>query len=256
MLALPSEKAAEIALRTQQVIDGGDRRGQRRRPARRLLVRRGAHRPDRGRGGGDLRPDPRARGAPPARRHPSHRPDHLRASCAGSRTAGSPEIADAAFEYQRALEKGDKRVVGVNVHTDAIESPTGDPARVARGRAGAGRPARRAPCGTRRRSRREGPRRAGRGLPDRRPTSSRCCSTPRGPRRRSARCATCCAPSGAPTASRSDRPHRAPLMGGAVRVSPARCCPPLARGPARTAPRASTAGRGPGSGPGSGRPPP
>ena len=45
--------------------DGGDRRDQRRRPARRLLVRRGAHRPDRGRGGGDLRPDPR----PGRRRH-------------------------------------------------------------------------------------------------------------------------------------------------------------------------------------------
>ena len=32
-------------------------------------------------------------------------------------------IADAAFEYQRAVEKGRKRVVGVNVHTDAIETP-------------------------------------------------------------------------------------------------------------------------------------
>ncbi|MGW0516366.1 acyl-CoA mutase large subunit family protein [Crossiella sp. NPDC003009] len=28
------------------------------------------------------------------------------------------EIADAAFEYQQALEKGDKKMVGVNVHTD------------------------------------------------------------------------------------------------------------------------------------------
>ncbi|MGO1051733.1 acyl-CoA mutase large subunit family protein [Crossiella sp. CA198] len=28
------------------------------------------------------------------------------------------EIADAAFEYQRALEKGDKKMVGVNIHTD------------------------------------------------------------------------------------------------------------------------------------------
>ena len=37
---------------------GGDRRGQRRRPARRFLVRRGAHRPDRGRGQRDLRQDP------------------------------------------------------------------------------------------------------------------------------------------------------------------------------------------------------
>jgi len=33
------------------------------------------------------------------------------------------EIADAAFAYQRALEKGDKRVVGVNVHLDTIEEP-------------------------------------------------------------------------------------------------------------------------------------
>ncbi|HSO05072.1 MAG TPA: hypothetical protein VLQ92_11370, partial [Candidatus Limnocylindrales bacterium] len=31
-------------------------------------------------------------------------------------------IADAAFEHQRAVEDGRKRVVGVNVHTDAIES--------------------------------------------------------------------------------------------------------------------------------------
>jgi len=30
------------------------------------------------------------------------------------------EIADAAFQYQIALEKGDKRVVGVNVHTESV----------------------------------------------------------------------------------------------------------------------------------------
>jgi methylmalonyl-CoA mutase N-terminal domain/subunit len=30
------------------------------------------------------------------------------------------EIADAAFTYQQALEKGDKRVVGVNVHTGSV----------------------------------------------------------------------------------------------------------------------------------------
>ena len=30
------------------------------------------------------------------------------------------EIADAAFQYQLALEKGDKKVVGVNVHTASI----------------------------------------------------------------------------------------------------------------------------------------
>ncbi|MBW8750022.1 MAG: methylmalonyl-CoA mutase [Propionibacteriales bacterium] len=30
------------------------------------------------------------------------------------------EIAEAAFQYQTALEKGDKRVVGVNVHTESV----------------------------------------------------------------------------------------------------------------------------------------
>jgi methylmalonyl-CoA mutase N-terminal domain/subunit len=33
------------------------------------------------------------------------------------------EIADSAFAYQRALEKGEKKVVGVNVNTDTIEEP-------------------------------------------------------------------------------------------------------------------------------------
>jgi methylmalonyl-CoA mutase N-terminal domain/subunit len=33
------------------------------------------------------------------------------------------EIADAAFAYQQALEKGDKKIVGVNVHTRTVEKP-------------------------------------------------------------------------------------------------------------------------------------
>ena len=33
------------------------------------------------------------------------------------------EIAEASFAYQRALEKGSKRVVGVNCHTDTVEQP-------------------------------------------------------------------------------------------------------------------------------------
>ncbi|MGH3742185.1 MAG: acyl-CoA mutase large subunit family protein [Micromonosporaceae bacterium] len=33
------------------------------------------------------------------------------------------EIADAAFAYQQALEKGDKKIVGVNVHTKTVEKP-------------------------------------------------------------------------------------------------------------------------------------
>ena len=49
---------------------GGDRRGQRRRPARWLVVRRGAHRQDRGGGQRDLRQDPRD-----GRLRPAPRPD-------------------------------------------------------------------------------------------------------------------------------------------------------------------------------------
>ncbi len=33
------------------------------------------------------------------------------------------EIAEASFSYQQKLEKGDKRVVGVNCHTDTVEKP-------------------------------------------------------------------------------------------------------------------------------------
>jgi methylmalonyl-CoA mutase, N-terminal domain len=33
------------------------------------------------------------------------------------------EIAEAAFVYQRALEKGDKKIVGVNCHTSTVEEP-------------------------------------------------------------------------------------------------------------------------------------
>ena len=33
------------------------------------------------------------------------------------------EIAEASFRYQQAVEKGDKRVVGVNAHTESIEEP-------------------------------------------------------------------------------------------------------------------------------------
>ena len=33
------------------------------------------------------------------------------------------EIAESAFTYQRQLEKGEKKIVGVNVHTDTVESP-------------------------------------------------------------------------------------------------------------------------------------
>src|SRR5579859_6657765 len=35
----------------------------------------------------------------------------------------SAEIAEAAFAYQKKLEKGDKKVVGVNCHADSTEEP-------------------------------------------------------------------------------------------------------------------------------------
>jgi len=54
-------------------------------------------------------------------------------SADGSMTAGilrgieegwfMAEIAEASFAYQRNLEKGDKKVVGVNCHPDTVEKP-------------------------------------------------------------------------------------------------------------------------------------
>ena len=55
------------------------------------------------------------------------------------------EIADAAFTYQQLLEKGDKRVVGVNVDADTVVGAAGDHAGVARGRDRAEPDPRRAP---------------------------------------------------------------------------------------------------------------
>ncbi|MFR9725455.1 methylmalonyl-CoA mutase [Streptomyces sp. MS19] len=122
-LALPSERAAEIALRTQQVIMeetgvtsvadplGGSWYVEQltdriEADAERIfdeILERG-------------------RRAVPDGRHP-----------VGPITSGllagiedgwfTGRIAEAAFAYQRALEKGDKRVVGVNAHTGSV---TGD----------------------------------------------------------------------------------------------------------------------------------
>jgi methylmalonyl-CoA mutase, N-terminal domain len=114
VLALPSEKAAEIALRTQQVIMeetgvlnvvdplGGswyveELTDRIEAEAERIFARIK-----------DLSPD-------------------------GSMTGGilrgieegwfMAEIADAAFTYQQQLEKGEKKIVGVNCHTQSIEEP-------------------------------------------------------------------------------------------------------------------------------------
>ncbi len=134
-LALPSEQAAEIALRTQQVIMeetgvtnvadplGGswyvealtDRiEAEANAIFERVLTL----------GGSDLRAT-----------------DHAGLAAATAASAGKPveqwpmtkgilrgieegwfmsEIADAAFQYQIALEKGDKRVVGVNCHEESV----------------------------------------------------------------------------------------------------------------------------------------
>ncbi|GGM35697.1 methylmalonyl-CoA mutase [Longimycelium tulufanense] len=119
VLALPSERAAQIALRTQQVImeetgvtNVADPLGgswyvealtdRVEAEAERIFDRIK-----------DM-----ARLAVPSGEHP-----------VGEMTSGilrgiedgwfTGEIADAAFAYQQALEKGDKRMVGVNCHTDS-----------------------------------------------------------------------------------------------------------------------------------------
>jgi methylmalonyl-CoA mutase N-terminal domain/subunit len=130
-LALPSEQAAEIALRTQQVImeetgvvNVADPLGgswyvealtdQLEAEANEIFDRILAM------GGSDL----------------THA--DIEGLAVATRNAQSPvtkgllrgieegwfmsEIAEAAFQYQTALEKGDKKIVGVNVHTDSITS--------------------------------------------------------------------------------------------------------------------------------------
>jgi methylmalonyl-CoA mutase N-terminal domain/subunit len=114
VLALPSAKAAEIALRTQQVI----------------LEETGA-----------------ANVADPlgGSWYVEALTDRIEAQAEeifarikelggdGSITAGllrgidegyfTGEIAEASFRYQRSVEKGEKRIVGVNAHTESIEEP-------------------------------------------------------------------------------------------------------------------------------------
>jgi methylmalonyl-CoA mutase N-terminal domain/subunit len=114
VLALPSEKAAEIAVRTQQVI----------------MEETGAINVVDPLGGSwyveALTDRLEAEAEQIFARIKDMSPD-------GSMTGGilrgieegwfMAEIADAAFTYQQQLEKGDKKVVGVNSHTDTIEEP-------------------------------------------------------------------------------------------------------------------------------------
>ncbi len=114
VLALPSEKAAEIALRTQQVIMEETGVGNVADPL-----------------GGSW--------------YVEALTDRIEAEAEaifarirdmgtdGTITAGllrgiedgwfMSEIAESAFQYQQALEKGDKKVVGVNCHTGTVEEP-------------------------------------------------------------------------------------------------------------------------------------
>ena len=112
VLALPSEKAARDRAAYAAGDRGGDRRRQRRRPAGWFLVRRGAHRRDRGQAEEIFANIQEMSGGPDA----DHKIGMMTAACcAASRTAGLSEIAEAAFQYQQAVEKGEKKIIGVNV---------------------------------------------------------------------------------------------------------------------------------------------
>jgi methylmalonyl-CoA mutase, N-terminal domain len=114
VLALPSEKAAEIALRTQQVI----------------MEETGVTNVADPLGGSwyleSLTDRLEAEAEAIFAKIREMSPD-------GTMTAGilrgiedgwfMAEIAEAAFDYQRKLEKGDKRVVGVNCLTDTVGEP-------------------------------------------------------------------------------------------------------------------------------------
>ena len=127
------------------------------------------------------------------------------------------EIAEASFDYQQKLEKGEKRIVGVNCHTNTVAQPLEilriSPEVEREQVSPAGPPPRR----TRLPGGRRGPGRPDRGGAHRRRTWCRRCSTPPASRPPSARSAASCAPSGAPTpspppsdAAPVDREHRQP----------------------------------------------
>jgi len=114
VLALPSEKAAEIALRTQQV----------------LMEETGVTNVADPLGGSwyvEALTDELERQAEDI----FTRIREMGSD--GSMTAGilrgiedgwfMSEIAEAAFRYQQQLEKGDKKIVGVNCHTSSVEEP-------------------------------------------------------------------------------------------------------------------------------------
>ena len=128
-LALPSEQAAEIALRTQQVImeetgvvNVADPLGgswyvealtdQIEAEANAIFDRILAM------GGSDLTHDDTDGLAEASRRGEIPMTKGLLRGIEDGWFMS--EIAEAAFQYQVALEKGEKKIVGVNVHTDSI----------------------------------------------------------------------------------------------------------------------------------------
>ncbi|MCW2946779.1 MAG: Methylmalonyl-CoA mutase [Actinoallomurus sp.] len=114
VLALPSEKAAQIALRTQQVI----------------MEETGVVNVADPLGGSWYVEELTDRIEAEAEQIFARIKDM---STDGSMTGGilrgiedgwfMAEIADAAFTYQQQLEKGEKKIVGVNCHTGSIEEP-------------------------------------------------------------------------------------------------------------------------------------
>ncbi len=204
-LALPSEQAAEIALRTQQVImdetgvtNVADPLGgswyvealtdEMEAQAEAIFER--------------IRPWASSAAPPGADGTIQHEVGPMTSGILRGIEEGwfMGEIADAAFQYQLALEKGDKKVVGVNTHTDSVsheleimrvshEVETEQVRLLADRKAGRDQAAVEAAvtawwrCRARRR------------------TWSRRCSTRSAPRRPWARSATRCAPSGGSTGS-------------------------------------------------------
>ena len=210
-LALPSEQAAEIALRTQQVIMEETGVVNVADPLGGSLVRRGAHRQARGRGQRDLRQDPRD-----GRLRPAPRPDRG-AGRVRARRRGPGHAGTAPRHRGRLVHVRDRRG-GLRLPDRAREGReegrrrelpqglgdqrAGDPARLARGGDRAGADPRRAPG----RPRRGGHRTRHRGDAQRRPRGPQHDPVDAGrlPGRGDARArsATPCVRSGASTGSR------------------------------------------------------
>jgi methylmalonyl-CoA mutase N-terminal domain/subunit len=134
-LALPTEQAAEIALRTQQVLmdetgvtNVADPLGgswyvealtdEIEAEAEAIFQRIR----DMGEQGRAVRPDSSYGRTPDANGTIQHEIGPMTSGILRGIEEGwfMGEIADAAFQYQLALEKGDKKVVGVNTHTGSV----------------------------------------------------------------------------------------------------------------------------------------